>query len=969
MRMRATTTVMAMAAGLLAPLAALDVATAPPAVAEPIEGYVEVEVEIALVKALENPEPAPGQGPADFYPVVRIDDGAPQGGASLETQAEIQDNGVHLLEPDDWVFTAAVPRAAGTVDVDVEIWDADTFNAAPDDVLDLNEQDEVTTAQARVRLEDGWWSWAGDDQFSNGARRSTGDSDLEWFGPTAGGEKGQIELSIRTIGGEEDTDGDGLLDRWEVFGADRDGDGEVDVTLPGADPMRKDLFVELDRMQGLRLSKAEYDAVVESFAVAPIANPDGTSGITLHIDTGGAVDPGADEGGGPGTCSNGFDDDLDGLVDGADNACLVGLDLGGGNPIGPAVMVPGGVADPAFEDLREANFDPGREKMFRWALFAPAGFEDGDPDPNSCYDGADNGTDGSIDVLDDDCYADTAGGNAFIGGPDFYVANNRGDTFMHELGHTLGLRHGGDDPHNCKVNHLSIMNYRHTLGIRVGGTDKLYDFAPARYPGSTARAGVALAPVDESDLDEGTPIDPADGVHQVAYVDQAGTLVRKPASAPLDYNGDGDTTDTGLAVNLDTVSALGFDKSCENDEADDVHEAHDDWASILLPVGDEVDVLALAIEPDVKALYADERLLNTADLSVELSVPGEAVAGATFGATVVVSAGGPNPASAPVVDVVLPAGVGLAGDHRDCGPDRDGIRCTVRELWPGEQAAVDVILSVSPEWFDPKPGEEVPESLELMARADNLVGPDPEPANDGAAAKIVVLERVDAVAAQVGADLPDLLVVGDQVEVEFDAVLGSAGPSGPAPVAGRVTVASASGLKVELTSPDIDAGELEPGETVAGLAHGTARCLTSGPGEIDLRLEVGTSAPDPEPGNDIVSGRASTACAAAAASTVPMAAFGQVDLALLTTGKWERGLAEPIDAEDVVVESVVVGTQAQVLAGKGTTRPSKVWLDDAREGRVRDGDADLMVRVKRSVKERLCIRALRVDGTAVVACP
>ena len=32
-------------------------------------------------------------------------------------------------------------------------------------------------------------------------------------------------------------------------------------------------------------------------------------------------------------------------------------------------------------------------------------------------------------------------------------------TFMHELGHTLILRHGGTDDINCKPNYLSVMSY------------------------------------------------------------------------------------------------------------------------------------------------------------------------------------------------------------------------------------------------------------------------------------------------------------------------------------------------------------------------------------------------------------------------------------------------------------------------------------------------------------------------------
>ena len=34
---------------------------------------------------------------------------------------------------------------------------------------------------------------------------------------------------------------------------------------------------------------------------------------------------------------------------------------------------------------------------------------------------------------------------------------------MHELGHNLGLRHGGDDLPNFKPNYLSVMNYSFQL--------------------------------------------------------------------------------------------------------------------------------------------------------------------------------------------------------------------------------------------------------------------------------------------------------------------------------------------------------------------------------------------------------------------------------------------------------------------------------------------------------------------------
>jgi hypothetical protein len=43
------------------------------------------------------------------------------------------------------------------------------------------------------------------------------------------------------------------------------------------------------------------------------------------------------------------------------------------------------------------------------------------------------------------------------------LINQQASTIMHELGHTLGLRHGGDDHYNYKPNYFSVMNYMYQL--------------------------------------------------------------------------------------------------------------------------------------------------------------------------------------------------------------------------------------------------------------------------------------------------------------------------------------------------------------------------------------------------------------------------------------------------------------------------------------------------------------------------
>ncbi|WP_261404571.1 hypothetical protein [Chenggangzhangella methanolivorans] len=53
----------------------------------------------------------------------------------------------------------------------------------------------------------------------------------------------------------------------------------------------------------------------------------------------------------------------------------------------------------------------------------------------------------------------------------------RAGTIMHELGHTLGLRHGGVDHENYKPNHLSVMSYLNQFDwvLKDGGPLLDYD--------------------------------------------------------------------------------------------------------------------------------------------------------------------------------------------------------------------------------------------------------------------------------------------------------------------------------------------------------------------------------------------------------------------------------------------------------------------------------------------------------------
>ena len=92
-----------------------------------------------------------------------------------------------------------------------------------------------------------------------------------------------------------DSDGDGLSDlEEEEYGTnatnpDTDGDGLPDgaevnsEALSESDPLRKDVFVEVDYMQSYKPREETMNLVEEAYEEAPIENPDGSTGISLHI--------------------------------------------------------------------------------------------------------------------------------------------------------------------------------------------------------------------------------------------------------------------------------------------------------------------------------------------------------------------------------------------------------------------------------------------------------------------------------------------------------------------------------------------------------------------------------------------------------------------------------------------------------------------------------------------------------------
>ncbi len=297
-----------------------------------------------------------------------------------------------------------------------------------------------------------------------------------------------------------DTDDDGLDDGDEVLGT-LDG-----VGFPGASPVYRDIYVECDwfagtfegRVEDYRPTPGVEARIADAFALASSSNPYGqVDGINLHLDYG---------------QGNGFD---------------------GGNQLpGQPVFL---LFDSDFNQYKAAHFDPNRKGYYHYAIFA------------NRYNSPANRSSGIAELNGDDFMVTMVDYNSTV---------NMANTIAHELGHNLGLRHGGFEARNRKPNYNSVMNYRHQFpGIDITGNargDGVLDYSH----------GFNI------DLDESALID-ADGVNGVFAIDwnRNGVMDPLPYGANINCNSVFSFQDCGVLSNC-------YDNTC------DVLRDHDDWGNI-----------------------------------------------------------------------------------------------------------------------------------------------------------------------------------------------------------------------------------------------------------------------------------------------------------------------------------------------------------------------------------------------------
>jgi hypothetical protein len=300
----------------------------------------------------------------------------------------------------------------------------------------------------------------------------------------------EVQLLYGTVANADD-DYDGLKNSWELNGIDSNEDGIIDLDLPalGANYQHKDLFVEVDAMVGRVPFEDTLNRVIDAFADVPnslVNNPDGLDGINLHVQL----------------------DDVDIPLEDFPNVWTE-FDSIKDEWFGTANQR----ADSNWENMEDA-----KKMVYRYCIFA-----------NTHSSGRSSG----YAELPGNDFMVTLGAWSPAGGDE----DQQAGTFMHEFGHNLGLRHGGGDDDNCKPNYHSIMNYLWQVPNDNYQSSWILDYSCQAFPdlneahlietvgiGGHNNHQVPIGPILSEDWD--TPL---------TIVNEAG---------PIDYNGDGDNTDS-----------------------------------------------------------------------------------------------------------------------------------------------------------------------------------------------------------------------------------------------------------------------------------------------------------------------------------------------------------------------------------------------------------------------------------------
>jgi hypothetical protein len=377
------------------------------------------------------------------------------------------------------------------------------------------------------------------------------------------------EIALGTRIGDPDTDDDGLLDGWEVLGYRLNGFVEP-LPAYGADPLRKDIFVEIDWMASIEGSP-HVNAVIAYQAAIDVVRTFRRSGagIEIHFDLGPTIESYIPE------ALRETDVDFSAFAIEPDPEKVI--------PHQDRLPArPSAGASSSALSLHEIYsggryFRPSRRNIFYYVIFAErAVAAEGQP------------SEAGVNPPFTDAFSDALARRDGLRKPGVQVSAisrkpvldvgpelqryQYSVNLLHELGHAFGLGHGGAHGNftwnnvNYKPNYPSIMNYRFQFcGVHKDSGLPIMDFShglyrlPLKESALSEPAGIGKQPEDH--LLRCTGLRRLDTITFPSNIDwnDDGFLTEEPVARDLNENG---KIDTGPLTDHDDwgfLSRNGFD--------------------------------------------------------------------------------------------------------------------------------------------------------------------------------------------------------------------------------------------------------------------------------------------------------------------------------------------------------------------------------------------------------------------------
>ena len=400
-----------------------------------------------------------------------------------------------------------------------------------------------------------------------------------------------------------DSDGDGLPDEWETNGVTIDGTF-IDFPRMGANPRKPDIFIEADWMEyagdqidflWIHEIKNKKNTAPSASSLRKVYDQFNSHGIKIHIDAG------------PNSIMNYDTNETWGELSRASALAYQETFYLGNNYKN-------------WNQLAIDNFTKARWSTFRYCVFVNQ-YDAGNGNRSS---GIAENIPGQFFIIASGCI-DGSKSNRYTA---------LAGTIMHELGHTLGLSHGGlyydsatndivNDHNHYKWNHLSIMNYTYQFsGLKTVLGDYVCNYQDFDLP-----------EIDENHVDELQGIDPqgvTDGKgltiripvkNKFLFLTFDGTEDSDIARQPIDFNKNG-TFENDIVCHLDK----------EPDQTTEVigtlHETLNEWSNIhytgglISGKGEEID-LSKVTTLITKSELSNELDEMTADAAFELGLLGD----------------------------------------------------------------------------------------------------------------------------------------------------------------------------------------------------------------------------------------------------------------------------------------------------------------------------------------------------------